>query len=54
MIMPWDGIRFNAHGQNDLAAAVIEGWDPSGFRLVYPRELSAGPAIWTTPTRTPA
>jgi branched-chain amino acid transport system substrate-binding protein len=48
MIMPWNGIRFNANGQNQLAAGVVEGRDRSGFRVIYPRELAAGPMIWTT------
>jgi branched-chain amino acid transport system substrate-binding protein len=48
MIMPWNGVRFNSEGQNQLAAGVVEGWD-DGFRVVYPRELAAGPMVWTAP-----
>jgi branched-chain amino acid transport system substrate-binding protein len=47
LIMPWTGVRFDDHGQNQLATGVIEGWS-DGFRLVYPRELAHGPVIWTT------
>jgi len=47
MIMPWGGIRFDANGQNQLAAAVVEGLDGSGFRITYPPELMVGPTIWT-------
>jgi branched-chain amino acid transport system substrate-binding protein len=46
MIMPWGGLRFDASGQNTLAAGVIEGWD-SGYRVVYPPELATGPIVWT-------
>jgi len=51
MIMPWNGVRFDADGQNRLAAGVIEGWDGTSFRVVYPRELAAGPMIWTARDR---
>jgi branched-chain amino acid transport system substrate-binding protein len=47
IIMPWTGVRFDDHGQNQLATGVIEGWQ-GGFRLVYPRELATTPMIWST------
>jgi branched-chain amino acid transport system substrate-binding protein len=47
MIMPWIGVRFGANGQNQLAAGVVEGRATTGFRVVFPRELAAGPMIWT-------
>lgn len=53
MIMPWNGIRFDADGQNRLAAAVVEGAGPAGFRVVYPRELATGPVVWTGPQGSP-
>jgi branched-chain amino acid transport system substrate-binding protein len=46
MIMPWSGIRFDANGQNQLAAAVVEGRDANGFRVTYPPELMVGRLIW--------
>jgi branched-chain amino acid transport system substrate-binding protein len=46
-IMPWTGIRFDADGQNPLAAAVVEGLDAKGFRVVHPPELAQGPPIWS-------
>jgi branched-chain amino acid transport system substrate-binding protein len=49
LITPWNGLRFDANGQNALAAAVIEGWSGVDFRVVYPRELAAGPMIWSKP-----
>jgi branched-chain amino acid transport system substrate-binding protein len=51
IIMPWNGISFDANGQNELAAGVVEGWD-SGFRVVYPRELSTGPMVWVAKNET--
>jgi branched-chain amino acid transport system substrate-binding protein len=47
MIMPWSGIRFDANGQNQLAAAVVEGLDSNGFRVTYPPELMVGRLIWS-------
>jgi branched-chain amino acid transport system substrate-binding protein len=47
MIMPWSGIRFDANGQNQLAAAVVEGLDGNGFRVTYPPELMVGRLIWS-------
>lgn len=49
MIMPWNGLRFGADGQNQLAAAVVEEWDDHSFRLVYPTELASGPVRWSRP-----
>ncbi len=46
-IMPWGGIRFGDNGQNPLAAAVMEVWRPSTFRVVYPAELAN--RTWTMP-----
>jgi branched-chain amino acid transport system substrate-binding protein len=47
IIMPWNGVRFDADGQNQLAAGVVEGREAAGFRVVFPRELATGPMIWT-------
>jgi branched-chain amino acid transport system substrate-binding protein len=47
LIVPWNGIRFDANGQNQLAAAVIEGLDGSRFRVTYPPELAVGASIWS-------
>jgi branched-chain amino acid transport system substrate-binding protein len=48
-IMPWNGIRFADNGQNQLAAAVVEGWTGSTFQVIYPRELSTRPITWAVP-----
>jgi branched-chain amino acid transport system substrate-binding protein len=46
VIMPWDGIRFDANGQNTLASGVIEQHVPTGYQVVYPRELSVAGLSW--------
>ena len=49
MIMPWNGIRFDANGQNELAAGVVEARGAADVQVIFPRELAAGPMIWTVP-----
>ena len=49
MIMPWNGIRFDANGQNELAAGVVEARVATILQVIFPRELAAGPMIWTVP-----
>jgi branched-chain amino acid transport system substrate-binding protein len=46
VMLPWNGIRFDATGQNTLAGAVMEARTPAGFRVVYPRELAVVPVPW--------
>ena len=48
--MPWNGVQFDASGQNRLAAGVIEAMVAGHFEVVYPRELAAGPMVWPTAT----
>jgi branched-chain amino acid transport system substrate-binding protein len=45
-IMPWDGIRFDASGQNEMAGGVVEQRGPAGFQVVFPRELATVPLAW--------
>jgi branched-chain amino acid transport system substrate-binding protein len=45
-VMPWNGVRFDAAGQNELAAGLIEQRSQPGFQIVYPTELSAARAAW--------
>jgi branched-chain amino acid transport system substrate-binding protein len=45
-IMPWDGVRFDASGQNRLANALIEQQAGTGFKIVYPRELAEATVAW--------
>jgi branched-chain amino acid transport system substrate-binding protein len=52
LIMPWSGVRFDANGQNLLAAGVVEGRQGGNFGVVFPRELAIGPMIWSQPKGT--
>jgi branched-chain amino acid transport system substrate-binding protein len=45
-IMPWDGIRFDGNGNNELAASVVEQRAASGFQIVHPRELGTTKIAW--------
>ena len=45
-IMPWNGIRFDGTGNNQLAASVIEQQTGNGFQVVYPNELAAAKITW--------
>jgi branched-chain amino acid transport system substrate-binding protein len=40
-IMPWDGVQFDAGGQNPLAAGLVEQRTGSAFQVTYPRELAS-------------
>jgi branched-chain amino acid transport system substrate-binding protein len=46
MVVPWNGVRFAADGQNSLAAPVVEAWDGARFAVVSPPELAAQPLPW--------
>ena len=48
-IMPWDGVRFDASGQNEMAGGVVEQRGGSGFQVVYPRELATVALSWRSP-----
>lgn len=39
-IMPWDGIQFDAGGQNPLAAGLVEQRNGNAFQVIFPRELA--------------
>lgn len=45
-IMPWDGIRFDGNGNNQLAAAVVEQRLAAGFQVIQPVELAATALAW--------
>jgi len=45
-IMPWDGIRFDSNGNNQLAASVVEQRAANGFQVIHPVELAAGTLAW--------
>jgi branched-chain amino acid transport system substrate-binding protein len=45
-IMPWDGVRFDASGQNELAVCVVDQRAGQNFRIVYPAELASAAVVW--------
>jgi branched-chain amino acid transport system substrate-binding protein len=49
LVMPWQGIRFGADGQNEAAAAVVEQRNGQEWRVVFPPELASGPVDWPPP-----
>ncbi len=53
-IMPWDGVRFSAGGQNVLAGGVVEQRAGGKFRLVFPPELARTPPVWIRPSPSPS
>lgn len=44
-VMPWNGIRFDGSGYNQLAAGVIEQHVPNGYQVIHPVELAATPTL---------
>ncbi|GAA1818006.1 ABC transporter substrate-binding protein [Luedemannella flava] len=46
VMLPWNGVRFDATGQNMLAGGVVEARTQAGFRIVYPRELATVAVPW--------
>ncbi|MEV4517825.1 ABC transporter substrate-binding protein [Dactylosporangium sp. NPDC049525] len=44
-VMPWNGIRFDGSGYNQLAAGVVEQHLPNGYLVIHPVELAATPTL---------
>ena len=44
-VMPWNGIRFDGSGYNQLAAGVVEQHTPDGYLVIHPVELSELPTL---------
>ncbi|MET7417778.1 ABC transporter substrate-binding protein [Dactylosporangium sp. NPDC005555] len=44
-VMPWNGIRFDGSGYNQLAAGVVEQHAPNGYLVIHPVELAATPTL---------
>ena len=51
-IMPWEGIRFDAKGDNELGSAIIVQVQDGEYRTVYPPPYEAVEAIYPMPDRT--
>jgi branched-chain amino acid transport system substrate-binding protein len=48
-IMPWEGIRFDDRGQNELARGVIVQYLDGAYRLVWPFDDAKGEVVWPVP-----
>lgn len=44
-IMPWNGVRFDGNGVNQLAAGLVEQRMSNGYVVVHPAELAATPTL---------
>jgi branched-chain amino acid transport system substrate-binding protein len=44
-IMPWNGVRFDGNGVNQLAAGVVEQRSPNGYLVVHPAELATNASL---------
>lgn len=45
-IMPWDGVKFDANGENTKARVVLRQIINDSYVDVYPDKLSARSVIW--------
>jgi branched-chain amino acid transport system substrate-binding protein len=51
LIMPWDGVKFDATtGQNILGKGIIVQVQQGSYRLVWPLDLATRPVVWPMPT----
>ena len=46
-IMPWQGVKFDATGQNTEATPVIQQVENGVYRTVYPAEVAVVEPVWT-------
>lgn len=49
LIMPWDGVKFDAKGQNVLTGAIFIQTQDGTPKLVWPANLAAAKLIWPRP-----
>lgn len=49
LIMPWDGIRFDATGQNELGAGIIVQVQDGKYVTVWPFKLASKDIVWPMP-----
>ena len=49
LIMPWDGIRFDATGQNDKGAGIIVQVQGGKYATVWPFQLASKDIVWPMP-----
>lgn len=48
-LMPWSRIHFDAQGQNDGGAGIIEQVQNGKYETVWPFDIAVKPAIWPMP-----
>ena len=48
-LMPWNRIHFDATGQNDGGAGIIEQVQDGKYETVWPFDVAVRPAIWPMP-----
>jgi len=48
-LMPWNRIHFDATGQNDGGAGIIEQVQDGKYETVWPFDIAVRPAIWPMP-----
>ena len=46
LIMPWDGIRFDARGQNELGSGIIVQVQKGKYVTVWPFKLATADIVW--------
>lgn len=49
-IMPWEGIRFDDSGQNELAQGVILQYVDDGYKLIWPFDAATAEVNWPLPS----
>jgi branched-chain amino acid transport system substrate-binding protein len=49
LIMPWDGIRFDAKGQNELGDGIIVQVQDGKYVTVWPFKLASKDVVWPLP-----
>ena len=47
--MPWDGIKFDATGQNTMGAGIIVQVQNGNYVTVWPFSLAAKDVVWPLP-----
>jgi branched-chain amino acid transport system substrate-binding protein len=48
-IMPWRGIKFDEHGQNELGNGLVEQIQNGAYETVWPFDVATKSPIWPTP-----
>jgi branched-chain amino acid transport system substrate-binding protein len=49
LIMPWEGVEFDARGQNRHAAGLMTQILDGEYKVVWPFDIAEAPIVWPTP-----